>query len=140
MAEKVWATKADVATLTGATVSDAKVAQAQAAIETVTGIVVDEAAWALLSAPDARWLRNAVAYQAAFMAASPDYFERQRITSGGQDGQSATFAAEAHELAPMARKALRKLSWKGSRVVQLAAPAVLDADVADDRLPWRPIG
>lgn len=135
-----WASVAEVATITGATVDAAGIERAQAAIETISGIVVDDAAWARLPVNDRRWLRNAVAYQAAFMGPSPDYFERMRVASAGVDGQSASYVADSIELAPLARKALRKLSWRGSRVVRLDAPTVgVDLEALDDSHAWRPL-
>lgn len=140
MAEQTWATPAEVADLTGVEPSVADVKRAQGAIETIAGVFVEDTAWPNLGAADRRWLRNAVAYQAAFMAATPDYFERMRVASASQDGQSATYGVEALELAPLARKALRKLSWKGSRAVHLTAPATVDLDARDDLHHWKPIG
>lgn len=137
MAESVWATVAEVGDVTGVTLTTAQIKQAQHALETISGLVVDDVTITKLSARDRRWLRNAVAYQAAFMAPAPDYLERQRVKSAGADGQSATFTADGSELAPLARKALRKLSWRGSRSVHLAAP-VVPVDL-DDRLGWQPL-
>lgn len=139
MADQAWATPDEVNDLTGTTPSVADVKRAQGAIETIAGVYIEDTAWPNLGAADRRWLRNAVAYQAAFMASTPDYFERMRVASASQDGQSATYGVEALELAPLARKALRKLSWKGSRAVHLAAPPTRDLDARDDLHTWRPI-
>lgn len=141
MAEKAWATPAEVLDVTGTEPTVADIRRAQAAIETITGIVVeDDAQWNRLAPKDRRWLRNAVAYQVAFIAASPDYFERMRVASAAQDGQSATYGADVHELAPLARKAIRKLSWRGRRVIVPGlVAATTDLDALDDALPWRPM-
>lgn len=140
MAEKAWATPQEVGDVTGAVVDVPTVQRAQSAIETVSGVVVEAEQWDRLNPRDRRWLRNAVAYQAAFMVNAPDYFERMRLASDSVDGQSATYRADSIELAPMARKALRKLSWKGSRVVHLTAPTPgVDLDERDDKHDWKPL-
>jgi predicted ThiF/HesA family dinucleotide-utilizing enzyme len=111
-----WATPADVSELTGATADDTQIAQAQGIIETFSGRV-GAAANFEVSAGSAEWLRRAVAYQTVWMQAQPDLFERSDLSDLSQDGVTVRFRADGSMIAPLARKALRKVKWRGSRSV-----------------------
>jgi len=136
-----WATEADVAELTGKTVSAAQRTQAAATIELHVG-VIEGVERTDISDRDRYWLKLATCYQAAWLAAQPDLFERNDVSSAGQDGESATFRADAHTLAPLARRAIKRLSWRGPRTLVTpradAAGRILDttSEEFDDSLPW----
>lgn len=138
-----WATVAEVKDITGETVSDRDRATAVGIIETLTG-VFEGADRPDTTDRDKAWLKRAVAYQAAFVKDNPDLFSRNDVTSAGQDGQSANFRnVDAHILAPLARKAIRRLSWrqttrKGDRASTSTRVNVLSEEY-DDSLPWRPV-
>lgn len=110
-----WASVADVSVYTGATVTDAQLAQAQLQIELRVGRT--PASNAYLSASTLRWLKAAVAYQAAWMVAQPDLFTRSEVKDfgAGSTGDSVAFKPDSQMLAPLARRALRRLRWKGTR-------------------------
>lgn len=111
-----WASDADVTEITGATVTPAQLAQAQTAIETVTGRTAE--ATARIGPRDLRWLKRAVAYQAVWMADQPDLFTRSTTTGPTiQDGAHVNLTADGQILAPLARRALKRLSWRGNRSV-----------------------
>jgi hypothetical protein len=108
-----WASGADVTALTGVPADDVLLNQAQALIELVVGRTEAQAT-AELSARDLEWLRRGVAYQAAWVAGQPDLFTRLEVQRLAQDGMSADFLSDSLTLAPMARRVLRNLSWRGA--------------------------
>lgn len=135
-------TTQEVKTLTGRTVTDDEIARAESHLELFHGLIV---ARPDITDRDAEWLKRAVAYQAAWMQGHPDLYEREDVTSASQDGESASFRnVEAHLLAPLARKALRRLSWKGRAIVlpgstRAASRPIVTSEAYDDSLPWRPL-
>lgn len=105
-----WATASEALALTGATVDDDQLDQAQGVVELFAGIT--EANTADLGA-NRRLLRAAVAYQAVWMAAQIDVATRTDVSSLTQDGAGVTPAhADALILAPLAKRALDRLSWR----------------------------
>lgn len=144
-----WCTIIDVATVTGKTVTPVDRNIAAYAIELTTGLI-ESVPRSDLSRRDAYWLRQAVAFQAAWLADTPDYLERNDVESASQDGQSVTLKPDALVLAPLARRALKRLSWRGTRSIQ---PVPVDAlgrvrvpsryiplEQHDDiTTPWRPL-
>jgi hypothetical protein len=88
-------------------------------------------------------LSLACSYQAAWLNAQPDYLTRDAVSSAAQDGQSATGAhGDWLTLSPLARKATKRLSWRGTRNLSTGAGASREARLAalgDDALAWRPI-
>lgn len=112
-----WATTQDVRDLTGVTVTDAQVMMATAVIETDGGARLVKLDDKYVSDRNLDWLRRAVAYQAAWMIAHPDYFIRMDVANLSQDGVSATFRRDSMTLAPLAKRCLGRLSWRGTRTV-----------------------
>jgi hypothetical protein len=135
-----WATVADVHTLTGKTVTQEVRDQAAATIELHTG-AIEAVERTDITDRDRYWLKLAVAYQAAWLP--PDLFERNDVDAAAQDGESASFRPDAHTLGPLARKALKRLSWRGPRAILLGASTSTDLSVTseryDDLLPWSPV-
>ncbi|MFB7111731.1 hypothetical protein [Streptomyces sp. NPDC056291] len=119
-----WATTADVLDITGVTVTEAQLTRAQHVIDMVSGRTYD--IHDLLVAENRRrdlyWLKLAVAYQAAWMIAQPDMFTRMNVTRVDQDMSEAEMGASALVLAPLARRALNRLSWRGTRSLQVQRP------------------
>lgn len=152
-----WADEADVLRLTGRVVTADDVAQATAVIELTSGGRLAKLDAALVSERNFDWLKRAVAYQAAWMASRPDYFEAMDVSQMTQDGVSATIKADGLILAPLARRCLKRLSWRGVRTIRptatiigphgfpvgtatvlgYASPVGYGAGVPDDELPWR---
>jgi hypothetical protein len=117
IAPYTWCTIADVATVTGRTVDAQTRNIAANAVELHIGLI-EAVSRPLMSRRDAYWLRQAVAYQAAWITQTPDYLDRNAIASLTQDGESATAGnPDWLTLAPLARKALKRLSFRGPRVV-----------------------
>lgn len=142
MAVTPWATIADVQALTGKIVTDTQRSQAVATIELHCG-AIEAVERPDISERDRYWLKLATCYQAAWLVSQPDAFERNDVSSAGQDGESATFRADAHTLSPFARRALKKLSWRGPRT--LITPRadgrgrIIDttSEEYDDSLAWK---
>lgn len=145
MAATPWATPAQIKTVTGYEPSAEERDRAVATLETMTGLIesVDRPD---ISDRDRHFLKLMLAYQAAFMADNPDLFSRADVTSASQDGESANFRnPDSHLLAPLARKAIRKLSWQARRLlipgggVPTVSPGRdINSESFDDSLPWSP--
>lgn len=105
-----------VLNVTGATVTAAQIGQATAIVELC--MAVDLGNLANLRSTNRRWAVRAVCYQTAWMLGQPDLFERVDVTSMSQDGLTlATRDADSLLVAPLARKALKRVSWNRSRTV-----------------------
>ena len=112
-----WATVADVEDLTGVTVTTEQLAMAQAIIEIHVSRTADVPADAI-TVRDTQWLRRAVAYEAAWIPANPDLFTRIEHVTLLQDGvEVRDLPADALTLAPLAKRAIRQLSWMKSRSI-----------------------
>jgi hypothetical protein len=155
-----WATVDDVKRLTGKDLTGDAIDQATAVIELTGGGRLAKLDPAYVSERNFDWLRRAVCYQAAFMDAHPDYFERMDVASLSQDGVSASLKGDSLILAPLARRCLKRLSWRGVRTITPSinrttdragyrtsnAPDLPDvasigfgASLIDDELPWGPM-
>lgn len=110
-----WATAAEAAEITGSAPSAEILALAHGDIELAVGRT-QEATW--IAARDLRWLKRAVAYQAAWLPSQPDHLTRSQTTGSViQDGAHVEVTRAGQKLAPLAISALKKLSWRGSRSV-----------------------
>lgn len=142
-----WATAADVFGLTGVGVSDQTVLQANAAVEVVAGRTYSLGS-NRTGRTDTEWMRRAVSYQAAWLLEQPDAFQRMDLLNLSAGGRGATLTPTGVVLAPMARWALRRVSWLRSRSVrirtefvdggQALAPSAT-AEVNDELETWEPI-
>ncbi|MGW5175900.1 hypothetical protein ACWERY_16250 [Streptomyces sp. NPDC004082] len=138
-----WATAQQVTDTTGVTVTDAQLARAQAAIEVFSNRIYPDQD--RMRTRDLYWLGQAVAYQAAWQAGQFGLETRLDATQIQQDQVSSTLTGDGLVLAPMARRALNRVSWMRSRTVHIrsaiegAGPVgnVL-AEGADEALPWTP--
>jgi len=139
-----WATIEDITEVTGKTVSLAVRNLAAQSIELHTG-AIESVPRVDMSRRDAYWLRQAVCFQAAWLAPTPDYLERNDITMTSQDGASASGGPDWMTLAPLARKAIKRLSWRGMRTVFTGRPTTRAgttdalAEGQDSRQAWRPL-
>lgn len=144
MAATPWATIADVDEVTGKTVTEKERGIAVRSLEPLIGVIeaVDRPD---ISDRDRYWLKLATCYQAAFVLDNPDLFSRADVTSASQDGESANFRnVDAHLLAPLARKCIRRLSWHGltrsKDRAQQRGPVNILSEEYDDSLAWKPVG
>lgn len=138
-----WAGIPDVAAITAVTVDAATLAQAQAAVEIYVNRTpdADEAA----TTRDLYWLKQAVCWQAAWLTEQPMYHARSTFEFQIQDGTHLRLNG-AHELqlAPLATRAIRNLSWIGRRVFTLtrggtAAPIPFNTEPSDYTHGWEPL-
>lgn len=143
MTAQPWATTAQISELMGRVVDDRTRALAVMSIELHTGLI-EEVERTDIKGRDLYWLKLAVAWQAVWLAAQPDFLERNAVASAAQDGQTATMGnPDWLTLAPMARKALRRLSWRGIRTVstedRARAIVNVNSDEYEDTLKWKAI-
>lgn len=121
MTQTAWATPADVLSLTGVNPTQTQVDQANGTIEVHAGKLYTLAV-AHTGTRDAEWMRRAVAYQCAWMSAQPDMFERLELQAVAASGRPVPIAATAITLAPLARRALARVSWMKSRSLHTRSP------------------
>lgn len=146
MAATPWATVAQIKTVTGLDVTEDDRNVAVSSLETMTGLIesIDRPD---ISDRDRHFLKLMCAYQAAFIADNPDLFSRADVTSASQDGESANFRnVDSHLLAPLARKAMRRLSWRalralipGGGVPTTSHGRDVNSESFDDSLDWSPV-
>lgn len=138
---QAWATVEDVATVTGKAVDAEDIAAAVATIELHVGLI-QAVERPDISERDRHWLKLATCYQTAWLRAQPDAFERNDVSNASQDGESAAFRPDAHTLGPLARKAIKRLSWRGPRTLitpraNFAGRVDTTSEEYDDSLAWR---
>lgn len=139
-----WTTVQDVIASTGVSVTDVQLAQAQSDIEIFTNRIYADTA--RIRTRDLHWLGQAVARQAAWIAGQFGLETRLDATQIQQDQVSSTLTGDGLVLAPMAARALKRVSWMRSRTVHIrsavegAGPLVGDplTDGSDDSLVWAP--
>lgn len=117
-------TTQDVLDATGERVSDAVITMAASDVDIYTNRT--EAASAVMVARDIHWIRQAVIRQAAWLPYQPGIAGRVSTTRVVQDGVTTevggtqgTARPHANDLAPLAARAIKNLSWKGSRSVPM---------------------
>lgn len=143
-----WCDAETALAVTGVEVTDAQLGTAQAAIEVMSGRTYGDTD--RIRPRDLYWLQRAVAYQAVWAALQPGLEARMDLTSTTQDSVSASLTGDAVVLAPMAARALNRLSWRRSRTVHIRSPFVdgsgpwLGANPLlesnDDLERWTPLG
>lgn len=78
------------------------------------------AASAAIGNRDLLALKLATCYQAAWLPSQADALTRTNVESTTADGESVRFKSDAQQnLAPYALRALKNLSWKGSRTLTI---------------------
>ena len=139
-----WATPQQVIDTTGVSVTGQQLAQAQSDIEIFTNRI-----WAdteRIRPRDLHWLGQAVARQAAWLAGQFGLETRLDATQIQQDQVSTSLQGDGLVLAPMAARALRRVSWMRSRTVHIrsafeSAGSFVNplADASDDQQAWTPL-
>lgn len=122
VADSAWADRRDVLNFTGQEVSQGVLMQAQAIVELATGVAYAESidpTLGPLPVRDLRKLKQAVAYQAAFLAQHEAVFSRAAVAGISQDGVTVNVGTAGGQtdqtaliLAPLTKMALKALSWR----------------------------
>ena len=120
-----WGDKTNAAIMVGLSdVTDDELARATKVIELVTGVVYEFVmvpangnTIPLLNKRDIYWMDAATVYLVPFMRDHPDFFTRMQAKAFSQDGQSATLDGDSLILPPLVRRALKRLSWRGTRTL-----------------------
>lgn len=120
MTTNSWAQAADVAAITGVTVTDAQVMQAQAVIDLFSARTYD--ALPRIGTRDQYWLKLATAYQAVWMAAQPDMFTRLDFDTIAMGNRPVQLKDDSLRIAPLAAKALKRCAWLRSRSLHVRSP------------------
>lgn len=116
-----WATPAEATGITGTSVTQAQLDTANAVVEIYVGVVED--ARDNLRPRDLRLLKKGESFQAAWMASQVDYTGRSDVDLVSQDGlQYSKGDADMHVLAPLAKAAISRLSWRRSRTIHPLTP------------------
>lgn len=142
-ASGTWCSLADVAAITGTSVTEAQLNAASSVIS----IYVNRspAASATLTVRDLYWLAQACAWQARWQSQQPGYDQKSSVDSVNQDNTQVAYGKEWQiSLAPLAARALKNLSWKGSRSVRIhrhLLPSTLDFtnEESDAFSCWEPV-
>ena len=129
-----WCTVQDVTDATGVTVTAQQLGQAQTAIEVFSNRIYPDKD--RMRTRDLYWLGRAVAYQAAWLAGQFGLETRLDATQIQQDQVSTTLQGDGLVLAPMAGRALRKVSWMRSRTVHIRSAIEGAGPIVGDPLSY----
>lgn len=128
MPQTTWATTADVLSLTGVTITQTQLDQANALIELHSGRVytlstlTNPNGVTNTGARDIEWMRRACVYQAVWMLSQPDMFSRLEVQAVASKGRPIPLVPSALVLAPLAKRALDRVSWRKSRSLHIRSP------------------
>ena len=139
-----WATVEQALGFTGKTLTAAQLLAASSVITLYAGKTTDQPEDSI-TARDRYWLAMATSYQAVWQAARAGYLDqRESHVSQSADGVSVQREAPSdHMLAPLAARALRNLSWVGTRSHRVGVVGRLPkgsflAEEADAYHAWTP--
>lgn len=110
-------TVAEALDITRATVSESDITSAHYELECTTGRLILSEADGVFNTLDAAWLKRAIAFQAELIAGRPSKNLTVDAQSISEDGASVTPNSEGLVIAPMARLALKNVTWVGARTV-----------------------
>jgi hypothetical protein len=118
-------TEAQVMTLVGVEVTAQHIAEAEADVDRIAGIDLDDADQvAQLNARDLKLLKWALIYQSAWLSTQIDMHARLdvvEISGATSDGSVKARDELTLQLAPRCRSNLERISWKRKRTVRLPA-------------------
>jgi hypothetical protein len=116
-----WAQIADVAAITGITVTQQQLAQANSIIEMFARRTA-ALGYANTGTRDQEWMKRAVAYEAVWLNGQPDLYTRLDVTMISEGRKSIGLKEQTLMIAPLARKALSRVSWLRTRSVHIRSP------------------
>jgi hypothetical protein len=116
-----WATPVEASIITNKAVSQEDLESAMSVIDLYSNASIE--ASGNVGARNLRWLKVAVSWQAVWQAARVEYGVNMDVDQVTQDGHTFWKGYEdAHLLAPLARRALFKLSWSKTRTIDPLSP------------------
>lgn len=116
-----WTTAAQASTITNQTLTAGDLEAANAIIEIWVGVTPDLKA--SLRPRDVRLLEKAEAFQAAWMKFKPALLERSDTDRVIQDTlQYDKGDRDMHVIAPLAKAAIQRLSWRSARTIDPLTP------------------
>lgn len=119
--QTTWATIADVNANTGVTITTPQLVVANGIIEIFSRRICTVASMHM-GVRDIEWMRRAVAFQAVWMLAQPDYFQRLDVTTITEGRKAFGLKEQTLLLAPMARIALSRVSTQRTRSIHIRSP------------------
>lgn len=139
-------TLSDVYNETGENVSASDLARASSSVE--MHLNATPGVSAVLRKRDLHWIQTSIKWQAAWLPGQPDYAQRMDTESVSQDGASAKFKQVL--LGPLAKRALKNVSWKGSRTLEMldqkyrlkkrpGTAVPFELEESDDYSNWDPL-
>lgn len=139
-----WVTDDEVLSITGRNASVESIATAQVFVEIFANTTEQASIDAQISSSNLRLLKNAVAFQAVWLDSHPDVLDAMDVEGVSQDGLNAQYAtANAHLLAPLADRCIKRLSWKRAPLRATRRRRYLaddrgnrDSAVRDDQFVW----
>jgi hypothetical protein len=140
-----WVTEDEVATITGRDATAESIAAAQVIVEIFAGTTELASDAEVISSRNLRLLKNAVAFQAVWLDSHPDVLDAMDVQGVSQDGLNAQYAtANAHILAPLTDRCIKRLSWMAQIRVRGARGYTSDrgnrdSAARDDRFEWSPM-
>lgn len=122
---ETWCTVAEAAAITNETLTTGDLVAANQILEIWVGVTPDARdAIAKKSARNIRLLKKAEAFQAAWMKSKPALLERSDVDQVIQDSlQWAKSDQDSHVIAPLAKAAIQRLSFRGARTMMPLSPA-----------------
>lgn len=144
----MWATIEETKAITAIDVTAQDLASAQNIVETLADTTEDSNGF--MYSKNLRLLKNAVAWQAAWMSQHPDVFAAMEVNSATQDGLSYTsITALSGVVSPLARMNIDRLSWKRNRSVLIRKAGQRQGNIPnrlnttnadlDDNRNWKPL-
>lgn len=143
--EPVLATYADVKNITGQTVSPAILQQAEIIIEQAISRTYEELEEDGLTESDSKWLRNAIAYQAAWLASQVTPYSISDVSAIGSGTAQVELNDTALIRSRFVRDALSKISWLQPNQTLVIDPyrarrsGFYDDEAGVWTTPWRPL-
>lgn len=115
----MFVTTEEVLDLTGFSVSDSTIRQAQAIVEVMAGkteSMIDP----IKGADDLAWMKYGVAWQCAYMETdSEKLYEQANVASVSQNNFKIDFGGKVYAVAPLTVEAMKRLSWNKSKAVKV---------------------
>ncbi|MCX4232810.1 hypothetical protein [Streptomyces ortus] len=139
-----WCSLAEVEAITGKTVTAEQLAAASSVITLYANR--NPSAVQGLRVRDLYWLKQACAWQARWQSQQPGYDQNSVVSGTNQDTVQVGYESEWNiTLAPLAARAMKNLSWKGSRTVRIDGDdsrRVFDFtnEASDPYSQWHPLG